>query len=80
MALDFPANPSNGTTYANPGSPDTYWTYDGSKWVGKVISGGGEGGGGLPEAPADNVAYGRQNVAWVPVLMLSNDTLDGGNF
>lgn len=37
-------------------------------------------GAGVPEAPADNIGYGRVNLTWVPVLMQANDTLDGGNF
>lgn len=80
MALDFPANPSNGQNFSAPGSPDVYWTYDGAKWVGKVLGGGGGEGGGIPEAPVNDIAHGRRNVAWTPVLMLSGDTLDGGNF
>src|SRR5262245_58957980 len=45
-----------------------------------ISASGGSGGGGIPEAPTDSVAYGRENLSWVPVLALSNDTLDGGNF
>jgi hypothetical protein len=35
---------------------------------------------GLLDAPADGRSYGRRNAAWNPVLALSNDILDGGNF
>lgn len=42
-------------------------------------AGSGEGGI-VPEAPADSVAYGRYNVAWTPVLRVSGDIVDGGNF
>jgi len=40
----------------------------------------GGGGGGVPEAPSDNVTYGRRNAVWNPALALSGDILDGGNF
>jgi Collagen triple helix repeat (20 copies) len=36
--------------------------------------------GGVPEAPTDSIAYGRYNTAWSPVLRISGDVLDGGNF
>jgi phage baseplate assembly protein gpV len=35
---------------------------------------------GVPEAPANNIGYGRLNAAWTPVLMITGDVLDGGNF
>lgn len=40
----------------------------------------GAGGGGIPEAPEDDITYGRRNTVWTPALALSNDVLDGGNF
>lgn len=40
--------------------------------------GGGTGSGGVPEAPADGTAYGRQDTAWHPVLPTSGGTLTGG--
>jgi hypothetical protein len=40
----------------------------------------GGGGGGIEEAPLDDVTYGRRNASWNPALALDNDTLDGGNF
>jgi hypothetical protein len=36
--------------------------------------------GGIPEAPNDGVAYGRRTLNWTPVLMVSGDIMDGGNF
>jgi hypothetical protein len=36
--------------------------------------------GGIPEAPSDDVTYGRRNMVWNPALALSGDVLDGGNF
>jgi hypothetical protein len=36
--------------------------------------------GGIPEAPLDGIAYGRQSAAWRQVLMASGDIVDGGNF
>ena len=40
----------------------------------------GTGGGGIEEAPLDDVTYGRRNAGWNPALALDNDVLDGGNF
>jgi hypothetical protein len=57
------------------GSPSTQITL-----TGVPLTGGGGGGGGIPEAPIDGNAYGRQNAAWVDVLMSSGDIVDGGNF
>jgi phage gp45-like len=37
-------------------------------------------GAGLPEAPTDGHAYGRSNAAWLQVLKMSGDIVDGGNF
>jgi hypothetical protein len=37
----------------------------------------GSGGGGIPEAPTDGKAYGRESGAWVPVLPLAGGTLTG---
>lgn len=53
-------------------------TFTGADWRPAAPTGGG--GGGIPEAPSDSVAYGRENLTWVPVLALTGDTLDGGNF
>jgi hypothetical protein len=38
------------------------------------------GGGDFPEAPVNDITYGRRNMAWNPALALSGDVLDGGNF
>lgn len=35
---------------------------------------------GIGEAPSDGISYGRENGGWIPVLALSGDVLDGGNF
>src|SRR6185295_16053609 len=37
-------------------------------------------GGGVPEAPSDDVTYGRRNQVWNPALAKSGDVLDGGSF
>lgn len=37
-------------------------------------------GGGIPEAPTDGPAYGRQMAAWARVIAANNDVVDGGNF
>jgi len=71
MALNYPQNPAPSEIYGS-------WQWDGTKWVSLPDEGGS--GGGIPEAPTDNVAYGRRNIAWTPVLMLTGDVLDGGNF
>jgi hypothetical protein len=70
MAQNFPSSPSLGQVFGS-------WQWDGTKWVSLPDS---ASGGGIPEAPADSVAYGRRNIAWTPVLMISGDILDGGNF
>jgi hypothetical protein len=44
------------------------------------VGSGGTAGGGVPEAPSDNVTYGRRNQAWNPALAKSGDVLDGGSF
>jgi hypothetical protein len=75
MALDFPNTPSVGQIFNITG---INWQWDGTKWGIAAASGGS--GGGIPEAPANSVAYGRENTTWVPVLALSGDILDGGNF
>jgi len=46
-------------------------------FVGTTSGGGGTG---IPEAPSDNVTYGRRNMTWNPALALSGDVLDGGTF
>ena len=45
-----------------------------------VISSTGGSGGGLPEAPLDGFAYGRQLASWNRVLAATDDVVDGGNF
>lgn len=40
----------------------------------------GGGGGGIEEAPLDDLTYGRRNAAWNRALAYDNDMLDGGNF
>ena len=40
--------------------------------------GGGGTGGGVPEAPADGVPYGRQDASWQHVLALAGGTMTGG--
>ena len=40
----------------------------------------GTGTGYVTEAPTDGITYGRQNAAWIHVLMANNDIVDGGNF
>lgn len=32
------------------------------------------------DAPADGKSYGRKDSSWIPVLALTGNTLDGGNF
>lgn len=44
---------------------------------GYVDAASGSGGGGIPEAPADNVHYGRYNGAWASVLGLPGGSLTG---
>lgn len=44
---------------------------------GYVDAGGGAGGGGIPEAPADHTVYGRVDGAWHRVLRIEGDTLLG---
>jgi hypothetical protein len=36
--------------------------------------------GAVQEAPIDTVTYGRHGGGWTPVLAISGDVLDGGNF
>lgn len=43
-------------------------------------SGGGDGGASFPDAPADNITYGRMNNMWNPAIAHNNDTMDGGTF
>ena len=62
-----------------------YQGEDGEAWVpvtsGPVgVPGTGGGGGEFPDAPNNGISYGRKNLAWVPVLALSGDVLDGGNY
>lgn len=44
---------------------------------GYVDAGGGSGGGGIPEAPADSQYYGRYDGSWQPVLSMHGGTLIG---
>jgi hypothetical protein len=44
---------------------------------GYVDAGGSGGGGGIPEAPADGVTYGRRNGGWMGVLPLAGGTMTG---
>lgn len=71
MALDFPLSPGLSQIYG-------VWQWDGGKWVSLPESSGT--GGGIPEAPTDNVGYGRYNATWTPVLRITGDVLDGGSF
>ena len=54
-----------------------------SQWI-RVVPGGGSSGStapaGIEEAPSDGIARGRLNATWTPVLMITGDILDGGNF
>lgn len=76
MNMDFPASPTEGQVFASGG---TSWQWNGYAWIVYGTSSGGTGDG-IEEAPIDNVGYGRYNAGWTPVLMLTNDLLDGGNF
>ena len=55
-------------------------TYSGSSSVAIIGTPQAPGGGGVPEAPSNGITYGRRNQIWNPVLALSGDVLDGGNF
>jgi Domain of unknown function (DUF4082) len=71
----FPPNAqANITRYA-----DIRWQQPSANtWPVALTSGGS--GGGIPEAPLDGLAYGRQSAAWTHVLMATNDIVDGGNY
>ena len=70
MAFDFPASPTVGQTYPNPGIAGLpVYTWDGEKWANVV--------GGLPDAPSDGNAYGRSSGAWAKVLPITGGTLTG---
>jgi hypothetical protein len=45
-----------------------------------LYTGGSGPGGGISEAPINGVAHGRVNASWTPVLKITGDILDGGNF
>jgi hypothetical protein len=75
----FPSGTVDGTNYA----ADVIWQpmiFVGASWPLAVPGESGTGGGGIPEAPLDGVAYGRQSAAWTHVLMATNDIVDGGNY
>jgi hypothetical protein len=67
--MDFPDAPSMDQIFTSGGHS---WQWNGYAWIGIGVS--------FPDAPINNIAYGRYNATWTPVLMLSNDILDGGNF
>lgn len=68
-AITLPDNPLNAYEAATKLYVDTH-----------IGSGGGSGGGGIPEAPLDGNTYGRQYANWNRVIAASNDVVDGGNF
>ena len=67
--FDFPDTPVEGDTTTNG---EVIYRFDGTKWM--VASGTAAG---IPEAPTDGATYGRQSVAWAPVLPLAGGTLTG---
>jgi hypothetical protein len=54
--------------------PGTSYQWNGYAWIGVPTTAAGAG---VPEAPIDNITYGRQNAAWNPVLPLTGGTLSG---
>jgi hypothetical protein len=83
-----PASPIAGNLWFDTVQGDLYIRFqdaDSAQWIpafsndppSGLVAGGG---GGIPEAPITGIGYGRQNGAWTPVLMLTGDVLDGGNY
>jgi Collagen triple helix repeat (20 copies) len=81
-----PSSPVAGDLWWDSDSGNTYIYFtdaNSSQWVQQstpVPFAGDGGGSGLPEAPINNLSYGRKDATWVQVLMASNDVIDGGNF
>jgi len=91
-----PENPSSGMMWWESSTGNTYLYYqdvNSSQWVqqstvfdievtwDEIIDKPPDlGGGGIPEAPVDTLAYGRKDASWIRVLMASGDVVDGGNF
>lgn len=64
MAFDFPDVPT-------VGQASNGYTWDGAAWTGGGIRSG------LPEAPLDNILYGRQMGAWVAAVKITGDVMTG---
>jgi hypothetical protein len=62
--------------YVDPSGDPGQWVIANSGIPGGVTGGGG----GIPEPPSDDIAYGRRNAGWVDVLMATGDIVDGGNY
>jgi hypothetical protein len=60
-----PVPPSNSTTQIAT-----------TEFVQAAVSAGGT----FIDAPSNDVAHGRRNAGWIPVLMVTGDVMDGGNF
>lgn len=73
VGLTPPASPTPGQFWFSSGDAQLYIWYDdgnSAQWV--IVTSGG-----LQDAPASSVAYGRQNGNWAPVLPLTGGVLSG---
>ncbi|PWT92085.1 MAG: hypothetical protein C5B54_04120 [Acidobacteria bacterium] len=82
-----PANPTDGTLWWDTVTGQLFIWYDdgdSAQWVstgnGGETAGGGDGGGGIPDAPHLNRPFGRMDGFWTPVLALAGGTLTGPLF
>jgi hypothetical protein len=83
-----PSNPKSRDLWFCSADTQLYIYYDDGngppQWVianNQSLGGGSSGGeGGIPEAPTDGRAYGRQSLGWTQVIAATGDVVDGGNF